>query len=53
MASELTETDIGRVADWFAKQHALAELTIEPPSELSVRGARDQGATGPGLRILP
>lgn len=36
MASELTEKDIGRVADWFAKQMpAWPGLTIEPPSDLA------------------
>jgi cytochrome c553 len=36
MASELSETDIGRVADWFTKQTApWPELTIEPPSDLT------------------
>ena len=36
MASELTETDIGRVADWFATQTpAWPELTIEPPADLA------------------
>jgi cytochrome c553 len=36
MASELSETDIGRVADWFAKQTApWPDLTIEPPPDLA------------------
>jgi cytochrome c553 len=47
MASELTVTDIGRVADWFAKQAPpWPELTIEPPSDLS--RARQLATTGAG-----
>ena len=48
MASELTETDIGRVADWFAKQTPpWPELTIEPPSDLSrARQLATAGADG-------
>jgi cytochrome c553 len=35
-ATELTETDRGRVAAWFAQQTApWPELTVEPPSDLS------------------
>jgi cytochrome c553 len=48
MASELTEADIGRVADWFAKQTpAWPELTIEPPSDLTrARQLATKGADG-------
>ena len=48
MASELTETDIGRVADWFAKQTpAWPEPTIEPPSDLTrARQLATAGADG-------
>lgn len=48
MASELTETDIARVADWFAKQTPpWPKLTIEPPSELSrARELATKGADG-------
>jgi cytochrome c553 len=36
MASELTDQDIDRVADWFARQAPpWPELTIEPPADLS------------------
>lgn len=48
MASELTETDVGRVADWFAKQTPpWPEPTIEPPSDLSrARQLATVGADG-------
>lgn len=48
MASELSETDIGRVADWFAKQTtAWPELTIEPPADLTrARQLATAGADG-------
>ncbi len=48
MASELTETDIGRVADWFAKQTpAWPEPTIEPPPDLTrARQLATAGADG-------
>ena len=48
MASELTEADLARVADWFAKQTPnWPELTIEPPSDLTrARQLATKGADG-------
>jgi cytochrome c553 len=44
-ASELTETDIGRIADWFGKQTPVwPDLTIAPPSDLT--RARQLATTG-------
>jgi cytochrome c553 len=47
-ATELTETDRGRVADWFAQQTApWPELTVEPPSDLArARQLATVGAEG-------
>jgi cytochrome c553 len=47
-ATELTETDRGRVAAWFAQQTApWPELTVEPPSDLSrARQLATVGAEG-------
>jgi cytochrome c553 len=47
-ATELNETDIGRVADWFAKQTApWPELTAAPPADLSrARELATKGADG-------
>jgi cytochrome c553 len=47
-ATELSEPDMGRVADWFAKQTApWPELTIPPPADLSrARELATKGADG-------